>query len=349
MWNRSPSNSIAMTETFVAGNFLGIPESDKDSVDVVILSLPYELTTSYGQGTVEGPKACIEASGQVELYDPKLSCDLPAGAAIYTAEPWDGEGNSLLEQLDRMTEYLTPWFNGDCFPLILGGEHGILAPILRATINHPEINGDLSKITVIQIDAHADLREEFDDEPYSHACAASRALDLGIGNLLQVGVRAYSREEAVRIDSDDRIKTWFARELLSPCDGNANWTNWIDTISKIEGPVHLTVDIDGLDGSLVPNTGTPVPGGLHYWHLVETIEHLFSNPDAIIISADVNEIVPGKESNITQFSAAMMATKILASHLSAKESGNWKAKVTENLGKIRMNSKNDRFFQTRNN
>ena len=347
MRNRSPRNSIAMVETFVEGNFLGIPESDEDSVDVVILSLPYELTTSYGQGTVEGPRACIEASGQVELFDSSLSYDLPAGSSIFTAEPWDGEGSNLLEQLDRMTEYLIPWFNGDCFPLILGGEHGILPSILQASINHPEINGDLSRMTVLQIDAHADLREKFDDEPYSHACAASRALDLGIGNLLQVGVRAFSREEAIRIDTDERISTWFAKDLLSPCDGNANWADWIDTISKIEGPVHLTVDIDGLDGSLVPNTGTPVPGGLHYWHLVETIEHLFANLNAIIISADVNEIVPGKESKITQFSAAMMATKILVSHLSAKESGNWNSNVMKNAGKLRVNSKSEMFFQTK--
>ena len=108
-----------MSEEYVQGNFLGLSEKGGE-VDVAILQLPYELTTSYGQGTAGGPAACITASAQVELFDASLGEDLPAGAALFTAPEWDAEGNSLAEQLDNMSGYLRPWYAGDCFPLILG-------------------------------------------------------------------------------------------------------------------------------------------------------------------------------------------------------------------------------------
>ena len=307
----------------VEGNFLGLVE-DGDSVDVAILSLPYELTTSYGQGTAQGPAACIAASAQVELFDPALPEDLPAGCSIHTAEPWDGEGDSLLAQLDGITSYLIPWFCGDCFPIVLGGEHGILPAVVRALDSHPFIDA-LEHLTIVQVDAHADLRSQLDGEPWSHACAAARSLDMGVGRLLQVGVRTYSREEAERMSSDDRITTWFAKDILSPCAGQIEWQDWLNILSKISGPVHLSIDIDGLDGSLVPDTGTPVPGGLHLWHLVESIETLFSNEAVVMVSADVNEIVPGKDSPLTQFTAALLATKVLAAHISARRAGRWQA------------------------
>ena len=302
--------------------FLGLEPIEKD-VDVVVLSLPYELTTSYGQGTSEGPNACIEASGQVELYDADLGEDLPAGLAIHTAEPWDGEEPTLLHQLDSMVGYLNPWFNGDCFPLTLGGEHGILPPLMEAARNHPLVHNDLSNLTVVQIDAHGDLRSELDDEPYSHACAAARALDAGIGRLLQVGIRAFSKEEHERIQSDVRITTFFAQDTQSPCQGAKHWQSWLDLLESIEGPVHLTIDIDGLDGALVPATGTPVPGGLTFWQVQQTIQTLFGASKAVVVSADVNEIVPQEDTPLTQFTAAMLATKIVASHAKARKEGRW--------------------------
>lgn len=310
-------------ETSPDHTFLGLEAIEKD-VDIVVLSLPYELTTSYGQGTSEGPNACIEASAQVELYDSDLKDDLPAGLAIHTAKAWAGEEPTLLHQLDSMVGYLNPWFNGDCFPLTLGGEHGILPPLMEAVRNHPLVHNDLSNLTVVQIDAHGDLRSELDGEPYSHACAAARALDAGIGRLMQVGIRAFSKEEHERIESDERITTFFAQDTQSPCQGAKHWQSWLDALASIEGPVHLTIDIDGLDGALVPSTGTPVPGGLTFWQVQQTIQTLFDAPKAIVVSADVNEIVPQKETPLTQFTAAMLATKIVASHAKARKEGRWK-------------------------
>ncbi len=301
-----------MADEFVEGNFLGLAEQE-GKPDIAILQIPYELTTSYGQGTSLGPAACIEASGQVELFDPILGDDLPAGKNIKTIEPWDGQGNSLREQLDGISNYLTPWFDGKTFPVILGGEHGILPAIVDAAGNHPLIDGEYSKLSIVQIDAHADLREELDGEPFSHACAASRAMDFGLNHLYQVGIRAFSKTEYQRIQSDDNITTFFASDIQK-LEGS-KWQDWIRTLTSIEGPVHLTIDIDGLDGSLVPATGTPVPGGLSFWQAVETIQTIFSSPKATVISMDVNEIVPQKDTPLTEFTAAMLATKGIVHHI----------------------------------
>ena len=304
--------------------FLGLGQGEGD-VNIAILSLPYELTTSYGQGTAQGPMACIEASAQVELYDEQIGEDLPSGYSIHTIPEWVGEEPTLLQQLDSMSGYLIPWFKGDCFPLCLGGEHGILPSIMEAVRHHPAVNDDLSNLTVVQIDAHGDLRYELDGEIYSHACAAARALDAGVGSLLQVGIRAFSKEEHHRMLNDERITTFFAKDTQSPCNGAKHWEGWLKTLQSIEGPVHLTIDIDGLDGALVPATGTPVPGGLTFWQVHETIQTLFNAPNALIVSADVNEIGVQEDSPLTQFTAAMLATKVVASHILARKEGRWEA------------------------
>lgn len=291
-----------MEDAFAPGNFLGLPDLGPPA-DVVIACIPYELTTSYGTGTSEGPQACIEASGQVELYDEVLGEELPAGKVIRTIETWNGEGNSLSEQIQGISEYVSDCFSQG-FPVFLGGEHGILPAIIR---------GSPHEVTIVQIDAHADLRSELDGEPYSHACAAARALDEGAIGLYQMGIRAYCKEELDRIESDLRINTWFARDVLNPCGGQGAWENWLSALRSIEGPIHLTIDIDGLDGQLVPATGTPVPGGLSFWHVAQTIETLFENCE--VVSADVNEIVEQKDSPLTQFTAAMLAKVVVACHI----------------------------------
>ena len=313
-----------MSEDFVEGAFLGLA-TERGPADVAIVPLAYELTTSYGTGACDGPRACIEASGQVELYDDRLDADLPAGANIVTEPVWEGTAPTLRGQLDQLADHAVRFFEGDVFPLFLGGEHGILPPIMHAARRHPAVNEDLNSLTVVQLDAHADLREELDGEIFSHACAASRSLDVGVGRVLQAGVRAYSQDEAKRIRRDDRITTYFARDTQHPHTGAAVWGRWLEELRQLAGPVHLTLDIDGLDGSLVPATGTPVPGGLSYWQAVETIETLFANPNIIVVSADINEIVAQDGTPLTQFTAACLAAKIVASHVLARREGRWVA------------------------
>jgi agmatinase len=306
-----------MNEGELPPTFLGLAESGREP-DVVILQIPYELTSSYGQGSEHGPAATVAASTQVELYDPLLPEDLPCGYTLRTAVPWDGEGGTLKQQLAGITAYVESNLENGAFPLALGGEHGMLPAILSALAQHPKLNGDLSALTLVQIDAHADLRSELDGDADSHACAARRALDLGIGRLLQMGIRAFCREEAEFIAADARVSTWMARDVLSICDGETAWKDWLKTLREITGPVWLTIDVDSLDPVYVPTTGTPVPGGLAFWQMVETIETIGESCGANWLGADINEIVPDENNHVSQFTAAMLATKVVATHLASK-------------------------------
>ena len=294
--------------------FLGLEESDEGPWNVVILPIPFEMTTSWIEGTKMGPSACIDASSQVELYDPLLPEELPCGFSFHTADPWSSEAGTLMEQLDSIREYFSEWV-GEIFPMILGGEHGILPPIMQALSNHPELQGDLSRLTLIQIDAHADLRDELQGERYSHGTAIRRSLDAGVGRVIQIGTRALSKDEAKFSLEDKRVETWYARDILGIPEGGRSWKDMLESIAEIDGPVWITFDIDGLDGKLVPSTGTPVPGGLSHWAAVEVIENIFSSPTVRVLGADVNEIAPGRESPLTEFSAALIATKIISCHI----------------------------------
>ena len=293
--------------------FLGLDEKEEGPWDIVILPIPFEMTTSWIEGTELGPAACIEASSQVELFDPILPEELPCGLSFHTADPWSSEAGTLMEQLSSIKKFFSRWV-GDSFPLILGGEHGILPPLMDALSEHPKLNGDMSGLTLIQIDAHADLREELNGERFSHGTAIRRSLDAGIGRVIQIGTRALSEEEAIFSDNDDRIETWYARDILGVTGGKVGWEKMLDSLSGISGPVWITFDIDGLDGKLVPSTGTPVPGGLSHWAAVEIIERIFSAPEADVLGADVNEIAPGKDGPLTEFNAALIATKIISCH-----------------------------------
>ena len=172
------------------------------------------------------------------MHDSILSEDLPSGKKIHTAAPWSSEAPSLREQLDSIGEHVRPWFTGQEFPLVLGGEHGILLPILENLHQHPSVR-DISELTIVQIDAHADLREELNGERFSHGTVIRRALDLGVGRVIQIGVRAYSHEEEEAIQNEDRVEAWFARDLLSIVDGRLVWESLVERVSSISGPVWL--------------------------------------------------------------------------------------------------------------
>ena len=302
-------------EDLVDPNFLGLEESENGPYDLVILSVPLEMTVSWSEGTANGPSSCIEASSQVELYDPMLKSEIPCGLSFHTAKKWTSEESTLRKQLDSIQNYIKPWMNGEQFPIVLGGEHGILLPIVEILNQHPKID-DINQVTILQIDAHADLRDTLNEEKFSHGTVIRRCLDAGVGKVIQIGIRAYCEEESKIINDDDRVETWFARDILGVMERNTGWPKLIRRISEIEGPVWITFDIDGLDAGLVPSTGTPVPGGLSYWAAVELIERLFKSDKTTIIGADINEISPGVENRLTQFNAALIATKIIACHIS---------------------------------
>ncbi len=296
--------------------FLGLSEDHSMNPDVVILPVPYELTTSYGQGTVDGPESCLKASAQVELFDSRLPEDLPAGAVIRTEAAWSSDAGTLQEQLDSVSKYLSKWLSDDkVFPVVLGGEHGLLPAQITALQKHPELEGDLGKLTIIQFDAHADLRDELDGDKWSHACAARRSLDRGVGNIIQIGVRAWSREEAIFSQNDQRVITHLASDILAVFDGKEVWESLMNELTLLSGPVWISVDIDALDGYLVPSTGTPVPGGLTWWHLESALAQIFESKNCTILGADVVEIAPDSEGSLTPFTAAMIATRLVGGHI----------------------------------
>jgi agmatinase len=294
--------------------FLGLKESKSGPYDVVILSIPLEVTSSWKGGSANGPKACIEVSNQVELFDTMIDDNLPCGLSFHTSDAWQSDLGTLRKQLDSIQDFVKPWINGKQFPMVLGGEHGILLPIIETLTHNPNVD-DLRDLTLVQIDAHADLRDELNGEKFSHGTVIRRCLDEGVGKVIQIGIRAYSKEESELIKEDDRIETWFARNIIGANNRKENWTKMLKRIEQIKGPVWLTFDIDGLNSSLVPSTGTPVPGGLSYWEAVELIEKLFSIENLNVIGADVNEIAPGKSDSLTEFNAALIVTKILSGHV----------------------------------
>ena len=290
------------TDVFV---FLGLREDWDVRPDVAIMQIPLEMTVSYGTGTSEGPSSTIEASSQVETYSTFIGGDLPSGMVIRTLDPWSYEGPSLEAHLDSIESYVINGISGGAFPLLLGGEHGILLPAIRALKQIG--NFPIENLTLVQVDAHADLRDELNGERFSHGTVVRRCLDEGIGRVLQIGVRAFSKEECIVMENDDRIRSWMAKDIRK---NRALELEITDFISEIQGPVWLSIDIDALDPSIVPATGTPVPGGLDYWFVNDLIENLFSG-NANVVGADVSEIAPD-DHGVTQFTAASIASSILA-------------------------------------
>tara|TARA_A100001234_G_scaffold157826_1_gene139305 strand:- start:3939 stop:4847 length:909 start_codon:yes stop_codon:yes gene_type:complete len=293
-----------MADTDVFG-FLGLREDWDVHPDVAIMQIPLEMTVSYGTGTSKGPSSTIEASSQVETYSTFIRGDLPFGLVIRTLDPWTYEGPSLEAHLDSIESYVINGISGGAFPLLLGGEHGILLPAIRALKQIG--NFPLENLTLVQVDAHADLRDELNGERFSHGTVVRRCLEEGIGRVLQIGVRAFSKEECIVMENDDRIRSWMAKDIRK---NRAIESEITDFISEIQGPVWLSIDIDALDPSIVPATGTPVPGGLDYWFVNDLIESLFSG-NANVVGADVSEIAPD-DHGVTQFTAATIATSILA-------------------------------------
>ena len=293
-----------MADTDVFG-FLGLREDWDVHPDVAIMQIPLEMTVSYGTGTSKGPSSTIEASSQVETYSTFIGGDLPSGMVIRTLDPWSYEGPSLEAHLDSIESYVINGISGGAFPLLLGGEHGILLPAIRALRQIG--NFPLENLTLVQVDAHADLRDELNGERFSHGTVVRRCLEEGIGRVLQIGVRAFSKEECIVMENDDRIRSWMAKDIRK---NRALELEITDFISEIQGPVWLSIDIDALDPSIVPATGTPVPGGLDYWFVNDLIENLFSG-NANVVGADVSEIAPD-DHGVTQFTAASIAASILA-------------------------------------
>jgi agmatinase len=289
---------------FLPQNFLGIPESDNtlEKSRVVVLPVPYERTVSYGVGTRNGPTAILEASRYVELYDDELD-EEPASVGVHTLPPWLPDRMEPEAAVEALEGVVSELLARPCFVLTLGGEHAIAAGPIRAHLaRYP-------KLSVLHFDAHGDLRDEYEGDKYSHACAARRFVELGIPTV-HVGIRSISREE---ID--------YAREknlLIISNRRLPDFDSWMpEALDRLTEDVYVTFDVDFFDGSLVPGTGTPEPGGGSWGDALEILRRVAS--ERRIVGADVVEHAPLPGNRAPDFLVAKLCYKLLGYALHPKK------------------------------
>ncbi len=271
-----------------------------DRARVVILPIPYEATTTYRRGCQRGPAAILNASQQVEYYDEELEEEVwPVG--IYTHPPICDTGVepelSAQSMLDSCRAVVCQLAQAGKFVVSLGGEHSITTGIVQGYLQ-----AGLAPFTVVQIDAHTDLRDEYEGSKYNHACVMRRIVDLGVPTV-QIGVRSLCREEADFVRSQG-LMVLRAREIAAD-------PLWSDRALAAVATrrVFLTVDLDGIDPTLIPGVGTPEPGGLNWYSLLGFCRRLFA--DYEVIGADIMELAPVQDSVVSEFTAAKLAHKLI--------------------------------------
>ncbi len=277
--------------------FLGIDNKFSFKEKVVVVPFGLEKTVSYGKGTKNGPKEIIKASHQVELYDEELNCEPYKKIGIKTLRPFkiDKNINKALNKISKINEKI---LNKNMFPLTFGGEHSITAGCVVPFIKK------YKKLCLLHFDAHADLRNSYEGEKYSHASAIRRCLDHKNVSVISFGIRNISKGEIPFLKKNSkRIKIFWAKD-------KRKWN--LNSFKKLikNKNVYLTFDVDGFDSSIMPATGTPEPGGLLWNETLKIIKIAMKNSK--IVGADINELAPIKGFNSYNFLVAKLAYKILA-------------------------------------
>lgn len=283
-------------------DFLDLPAAtaEYNQAQVLLLPIPFEATVSYGHGTVDGPDAIIEASRQVELYDREFDREPALAYGVHTlpaltlpAEP--------AAAVAAIAAAVAEAARSGKLVVGLGGEHTVSVGFGRGLLQ--ALGGP---ITVVQIDAHCDLRDSYEGSPYSHACIARRLLEEeGIEQVLQLGIRSLSPEEiSFARMHPDRVRIWFSEDVHA-----GGWQ--AELISRIRGRrVYLTIDVDGLDPSIVPATGTPEPDGLTWAEtltILRTVAHA-----ANVIGLDCVELAPVESLHMANFAVAKLLYKTIS-------------------------------------
>jgi len=277
--------------------FLGTDNKSNNKEKVVIIPFGLEKTVSYGGGTSKGPKEIIKASHQVELFDEDLNKEPYKHIGIKTLKPFPIKKNIIdaLKQIENINKLL---LDKKKFPLVLGGEHSLTAGAIRPFIKK------FGKICLLHFDAHTDLRNSYNGNKFSHASAIRRCLDNPNVSVISFGIRNISSNEISFLNKNrKRIKIYWAKDKL-------NWD--LNKFKKIirNKKVYLTFDVDGLDSSLMPATGTPEPGGL-FWN--ETIKIIkIAAQSSKIVGGDINELSPIKGFDSYNFLVAKLAYKIIS-------------------------------------
>ena len=259
----------------------------------VILPVPFDRTTSYVTGTRFGPREILLASAQVELWDEEIGADVhPRG--LFTAPEMDLSAVPLDAAMTKIGDVAAALLDGDRFLVTLGGEHSITSPIVdRAARRHPGLS-------VLQIDAHADLRDSYLDQRHSHACAMRRTIDHA--PLVQVGIRNISEEE-VRVLPTLRTTIFYDWNMR---DDPA----WVDrVVEALSDTVYITIDLDGIEPGLMPAVGTPEPGGLSWREVTTLLRRTFEQKR--VVACDVVELCPIPGMVAPNFTAAKLVYKLL--------------------------------------
>jgi len=269
---------------------------------VVILPIPYEKTTTYRQGCQNGAAAIIEASDQLEAYDIELEREICQEMGIFTYDAIaDTRINPDLtpEAMIEITATTVSKLIADHkFVIALGGEHSITGAVVKA---YKQALGE-ELFTVIQIDAHGDMRHSYEGSIYNHACVMRRVLDLGLPTL-PIGIRSICLEEAQLI-KEKQIPVIWATDIYR----QSNWSE--KAIAKITTKkVFITIDLDGLDPNLMPGVGTPEPGGLNWYELTQFLAAVFAQYQ--VLGCDIMELAPSSDSVVSEFTAAKLVYKLI--------------------------------------
>ena len=277
--------------------FLGYDAVQDIKSKVVVVPFGLEKTVSYGGGTKNGPKEIIKASHQVELFDEELNKEPYKEIGIKTLKPFSIKKkiDKALDQLSKINEKI---ISKNQFPLVLGGEHSITPGSIKPFVNKYE------QLTLLHFDAHADLRESYQGEKFSHASAIKRCLDYKNVNVVSFGVRNLSKPEMDFYNKNrNRVEIFWGKD-------KRNWD--LSLLNKFfeNKTVYITFDVDGLDASIMPATGTPEPGGLLWEDVLPIIKKVCQISN--IVGADINELAPIKNFDCYNFLVAKLAYKILS-------------------------------------
>jgi len=262
---------------------------------VVILSVPYDATTSYKSGTRDGPQAIISASRSMELFDEETNTNI-SDIGICTLDELDIL-NHPEKMVERVYQTCQQLLNDQKKIIMLGGEHSLSsAPVKALKENHPNIS-------VLHIDAHSDLAFDNAGSQHDHGCVARRISELC--PLVQVGIRSISPED-IRYAAQQQINIFYALDIAKSVDNS-----WIDkAISYLSDDVYVTIDVDGLDTSIMPSVGTPEPGGLQWYQLLELLKRVGEKKN--VLGFDVVELCPIPGNIAPDFAAAKLIKKFIA-------------------------------------
>jgi agmatinase len=273
--------------------YAGIPEefSKLEKSKIVLIPVPYDGTSTWQKGADKGPDAFLDASANMELYDIETATEVYQ-QGIYLADAVT-ENESPKRMVEAVHQETKKYIKKNKFVTIFGGEHSISIGTIRA------FNEMFPSLTVLHIDAHADLRESYEGSKYNHACAVYEASQTT--NLIQVGIRSMDIIEKTVMDEE---KTYFAHEMAID-------DTWMDSaIDQMTDNVFITFDLDALDPSIMPSTGTPEPGGLLWYETLEFLKQVFAEKN--VVGFDIVELCPNSKDKSSDFLAAKLYYKMLS-------------------------------------